>query len=413
MRLLELRFTTPYLDGETYVRVLLPRNYGRRNVRSPSLYLLEGANNPPPQARDWTTPATKGKAEEITAASPFIVVMPDAGKGGWYTDWYNDGVEGNPRWESYIIRQLVPWIDDHFQTVGARWGRAIAGPSMGGFGAMSLAARHPDLFAAAASFSGVLNTNDPPMSAAVDALALMDRTTPFQVFGPRVTEEVHWRAHNPLDLASNLRGLHLAFYSGNGVPPASEIALLGEQEVLSPGQATAMHDRLDAYGIPSSLRIYNSGGHTWPTFNRSFAEELPRLEVAVGKPTGGPSSFNFTAVEPNFEAYGYIVRMHRTVAEFASLGAVTTRGFTLSGSGRADIITAPRYSPGGRYLITATTPGRRLQSVVNADELGRLHIPVLLGPSNTVQQYTTNSQASRRSYEASVLIIRSSRRSSR
>jgi S-formylglutathione hydrolase FrmB len=53
-------------------------------------------------------------------------------------------------------RELVPWIDATYRTIAARRGRAIAGVSMGGYGALSYAARHPDTFAAAASFSGAL-----------------------------------------------------------------------------------------------------------------------------------------------------------------------------------------------------------------------------------------------------------------
>src|SRR5438128_1855963 len=62
-------------------------------------------------------------------------------------------------WETYHMRELIPWIDSHYPTVADRSGRAIAGLSMGGFGAMTYAAKHPDLFAAAGSFSGAVDTD--------------------------------------------------------------------------------------------------------------------------------------------------------------------------------------------------------------------------------------------------------------
>ena len=103
--------------------------------------------------RDWTR---YGAAERITARTPLIVVMPDAGRDAEYTDWYQGGAPILPRWETYHVGQLVPWVDKRFRTIAARRGRAIAGLSMGGFGALSYAGRHPATYAAVASFSGAL-----------------------------------------------------------------------------------------------------------------------------------------------------------------------------------------------------------------------------------------------------------------
>ena len=55
-----------------------------------------------------------------------------------------------PKLETFTIEQLIPWVDGHYRAAARRRGRAVAGLSMGGFGAMSYAARHPDLFASAA-----------------------------------------------------------------------------------------------------------------------------------------------------------------------------------------------------------------------------------------------------------------------
>src|SRR4051794_21341742 len=127
-RLVELTFTTPALDDPTHVRVLLPGGYERSDRRYPVLYLLHGAID---DYRGWTD---EGNAERITAGKPLIVVMPDAGSDGYYSDWWNFGKGGPPEWETYHIDQLLPWIDHHLRTVPGRRGRAVAGLSMGGFG---------------------------------------------------------------------------------------------------------------------------------------------------------------------------------------------------------------------------------------------------------------------------------------
>ena len=81
-RLSEWTLRTPALDVETRVRVLLPPGYGAHPERRyPVLYLLHGRGG---DYRDWTR---YGAAERITARTPLIVVMPDAGRDAEYTDW--------------------------------------------------------------------------------------------------------------------------------------------------------------------------------------------------------------------------------------------------------------------------------------------------------------------------------------
>jgi S-formylglutathione hydrolase FrmB len=109
-------------------------------------------------------------------------------------------------------------VDQHYRTTGDRDGRAIAGLSMGGGGTMHYAARHPDLFTAAAAFSGAVDTNTLPVQALVQTAGFEDGHAPGSVVGLRLTEEVRWRGHNPTDLASNLEGLVLQLDTGNGLP---------------------------------------------------------------------------------------------------------------------------------------------------------------------------------------------------
>ena len=80
-RLTDLTFRSDLLSQRTHARVLLPRGYARSTRRYPVLYLLHGAVD---DYRSWTL---KGDAEKLTAGLPLIVVMPDTGPPGWYTDW--------------------------------------------------------------------------------------------------------------------------------------------------------------------------------------------------------------------------------------------------------------------------------------------------------------------------------------
>lgn len=134
------------------VRIHLPRDYQQTaHAPYPVLFLLHGGTD---SYDDWWE---QGQLSTTLAGTPFdgIVVMPEGGLAGWYTDWYGPTFGGfSPQWETFHIGQLVPWIDAVFNTTGDRSGRTIAGLSMGGFGALGYAARHRDLFSAVGSFSG-------------------------------------------------------------------------------------------------------------------------------------------------------------------------------------------------------------------------------------------------------------------
>jgi S-formylglutathione hydrolase FrmB len=120
-RLSDLTFTTPALVGTTHARILVPAGYATSKRRYPVLYLLHGCCD---NDKSWTT---EGDAEAITAGLPLIVVMPNGGEGGFYSDWCNNGKGGPPMWETYHIDELVPWVDAHYRTIASRRGRAVAG----------------------------------------------------------------------------------------------------------------------------------------------------------------------------------------------------------------------------------------------------------------------------------------------
>jgi esterase/lipase superfamily enzyme len=306
--------------------------------------------------------------------------MPDSGPTGGYTNWYNGGAGGPPEWESYHIDQLLPWIDAHLRTRPVRAERAIAGLSMGGFGAMSYAARHPDLFAAAASFSGAVDTNN-PLDIAV---------TPSSVFGPRATQQIRWRAHDPSDLAANLRGLNLTIRTGNGMPggPYGPSSGRDPVEFAVHQMSISFHDRLRALGIPSVWDDYGPGGHRWPYWQRDLRQTLPTLMSVFAHPRPSPSTYSFTAAEPRYGVYGWSVKVVRRALEFSTLRVRGPRAFSLTGSGRALVITPPAFRPGEKVLLVVRDAiGRRTRrAVVGRDR--RVGVALSLGPSNRFQLYS-------------------------
>ncbi len=223
-----LSVSTPALGGRAVrLRILLPADYtaghAAGRARYPVLYLFHGTSG---GADDWIE---AGNAEQTTAGLPLIVVMPDAGfdgdGGGWFTNWWDRSTALGPsQWETFHIDELIPFVDANLRTVADRSGRAIAGLSQGGFGAFSYAARHPDLFAVAGSFSGAPDiTSDPVIEAGatgvIDATAsLLDGVEPDAMFGPHLTDELNWRGHDPARLVTNLAHTSLDLYTATGLP---------------------------------------------------------------------------------------------------------------------------------------------------------------------------------------------------
>lgn len=371
-RLLELTLQTSALNAPTRLRVLLPDRYDSTpNQRYPVLYLLQGAVD------DYTAWIREGNAEALTAGYPMIIVMPDAGDDGFYCDWYNNAGYGTPQWETYHIRQLIPFIDAHFRTEGTRRGRAIAGVSMGGFGAMSYAARHPELFAAAVSFSGLVDDTT------LSSKSFIKNT----VFGPYSSEQVRWRGHNPVDLANNLRGMDVTLYMRDGLPGKNYFGV-DPAEIAAHLQNDNLHHALDGYSVPHHWKDLGAGGHDWATWHDDLSTALLALMGVFKDPPAPPAALFYTSIEPDYEAWGWRVTLDRPALEFSSLVQADAHGFVLSGSGTAVVTTPPLYPPGSRLPLSLSGAAgtRTVDGLVSSD--GRLRITVPLGPANPAQQYT-------------------------
>lgn len=284
-RLVELTVRSDALLGAEGVRIVLPSNFNpERTDGYPVLYLLHGGLG---SFRDWTD---AGDVESLTAGLDLIVVMPSGGPGGWYRNWHNFGRGGRPRWEHFHIEQLIDWVDEQLPTRAERSGRAIAGQSMGGFGALSYAARHPGKFCAVISFSGAVNTRFPLVRALICVSSVAHRRLPFAINALPMVGRADWDAHNPYAIAESLEGLHVTITTGNGRPTrwhrAGDIRPKDLQEHQVRAMTLSLHARLDELGIAHTFRDYGNNGHTFDNWRQAFADELPDLceVLAVAAP---------------------------------------------------------------------------------------------------------------------------------
>ncbi|OIP83827.1 MAG: XynC protein [Porphyromonadaceae bacterium CG2_30_38_12] len=125
--------------------VVVPGDYSKKK-HYPVVYILHGYSD---NFAKWvnTVPSIK----KLATQHQFILVCPDGGFSSWYMD---SPIDSTYQYESYIINDLLPYIDKNYATIPNRQARAITGLSMGGHGSMYLAIRHQDLFANAGSMSG-------------------------------------------------------------------------------------------------------------------------------------------------------------------------------------------------------------------------------------------------------------------
>ncbi|MEU6071090.1 alpha/beta hydrolase-fold protein [Streptomyces sp. NPDC047082] len=288
--------TTPEVTGKHHIKIILPSGYyDTPDRRYPVLYFLHGSPDDPIQQ---TYPA-------LTMSDSMITVIPDGGARGWYANWLNQKTQlGAQNWENFHLKQVIPFIDANLRTIPTKKARAIAGVSMGGFGAFHYAQDRPDLFSQTASLSGDTDMSaksmdlrlavvasvtdafgaicgsssgycDPDNSAykpGVDSDALFG--SPYPVFNA----DWRWNEVDPAAHMDKLAGVGVSIYVGN-------VGL----EFWLEGAAKHAKDSMDALGMPYYYVDYGDGSawgtqcngdHNAGCWEQDLRDLIPRLEKA-------------------------------------------------------------------------------------------------------------------------------------
>lgn len=147
--------------AEIRVAVYLPPGYAAAaDRRYPAIWLLHGwlgsidqfgVSDGKPGFQGMQLASTMDEAIARGTIRETIVVVPEARNAYFGSFYANSSVTGN--WEDAIVRELLPWIDARYRTVASPAARGIAGFSMGGYGAIMLSMKYPELFGAAYALS--------------------------------------------------------------------------------------------------------------------------------------------------------------------------------------------------------------------------------------------------------------------
>lgn len=195
LRVETVQFKSKLVGKTLPYQVALPSSYAAEGkgqmARYPVIYLLHGFTG---HYDNWLS---RTKLKEYAADYNFIIVTIE-GNNGWYTD---SATVPTDKYESYVIQELIPDVQSHYRTIESREGRAIAGLSMGGYGALKFGVKYPQMFAFAASFSGALD-------------AAVWTESDLKNFGtelPRSIMETFGPADNPAHAANDLTKLVTEF----------------------------------------------------------------------------------------------------------------------------------------------------------------------------------------------------------
>ncbi len=224
-----LRIFSPSMHKNIGLLVVVPEQ-GSAEAKFPSVYLLHGYSG---SYGDWQKHID---LRPLADKYGFILVCPDGGYNSWYL---NSPIDSSSQYETHIIKEVIPSVDERYPTLGRGKTRAITGLSMGGQGALYLAARHRGLFFAAASMSGGVD-----LTYSTKRWEIAQKIGSFNKFPQR------WQKNSVVNMIPQLKQAGLALLVDCGV-----------KDIFIDVNRT-LHQRLMKAGVAHDY-CERPGGHSW------------------------------------------------------------------------------------------------------------------------------------------------------
>lgn len=290
-RHVEIWVHSPAMAADIPVHLLLARGWFSDPGKTfPQVFLLDGM-----KAGDEENGWLKNtQIADFYADKDVNVVAPVGGESSFYSDWLDADNGKTYKWETFLVHELPPLLEQSWRCNDQR---GVVGASMGGTGAMTLAARNPGFFRVVASLSGILQTTSIGMPQAIDyAMKEAGGFDSAKMWGDPSNPE--WSEHDPYAKADKLRGTSLYISSGNGVgeTPAAAEAQAGNPEQLASGvsgsalellarlSSQSFAAKLAKLGIPAQVVYRPSGTHSWPYWQFESTQLWPQMAMGVGAP---------------------------------------------------------------------------------------------------------------------------------
>ncbi|HSN07590.1 MAG TPA: alpha/beta hydrolase family protein [Hanamia sp.] len=231
--------------------IVLPASYSNNTKDYPVLYLLHGGYG---HFDDWIkkTP-DRTLIPRLSDQYNMIIVMPE---GEAFSYYLNSPVSKESQFETYITQEVIEKIDNSYRTIRDRKGRAITGLSMGGYGALYLSARHPDLYCAAGSMSGAFNPDMREWRFPKESLEGLKKEFE-KILGPIETYPQRYADASVINMADKIKAANLKLIFDDGV---DDFFINVNRE---------LHRRLIYNGTPHDYSE-RPGSHTWDYWQNSL-----------------------------------------------------------------------------------------------------------------------------------------------
>jgi S-formylglutathione hydrolase FrmB len=350
--LLKLDLSSPLVDTSSpggtvtkgprplYAYVRLPDGYDHyKGRRYPVLWLLHGANGD----------ATRWDLDDF-AGLDAILVMPEGGVLGMYTDWYNGGAFGSPQWTTYQLEYVRDEIHKRFRIRPERRWHAIAGISMGGQGALRFASLLPGYFGSVAGLSAAFPNTQAPE--AVFGIPAVTGTAYEAIFGP--VDGAYATGMSSFALASNMEHSRVYLLSGDGTncpgdPKGGTFDLDVITEKAIRNQQAPYAAELQLAGADVTTRT-PCGVHTFGVWTRAFADLRATWGFFQPVPEH-PRQWTYRTARLSGEMWGLEFRFDERPTELAEFKRDGSR-LSATGTGTVTIT-------GDRCSFTAELPFER------------------------------------------------------
>lgn len=268
---------SPALKKEVSYSIVLPEDYDYSNTEYPVLYMFHGIGG------DYTSWLEYGNVARVMEKmvrrgeiQPFIMVIPDG-----YLSYYSDTYDGSFLYETFFIKELVPYIDNNYRTRKSISTRSIVGFSMGGFGALSVSLRNRNLFGSVVALSPSIRTEKQYMEEGPQTGWDSQWGRIFGGVGMNGNQRLtsYYKQHSSYHILSTLRNSDL---KGFGI-----MLDIGDKEDTLCESNEELHRLLLKKEIPHEWEV-RSGGHDFTCWNAA----LPKAFKFINKYFNGDQPGN-------------------------------------------------------------------------------------------------------------------------
>ncbi|MBN2484869.1 MAG: esterase family protein [Bacteroidales bacterium] len=263
------KFESPVLKRKVNYTVYLPPTYHNNNLHYPVMYLLHGYGG---NETSWLKQGNLQKIADSLIYSDIlpetVIIMPDGGN-----SYFINNFNATNNYEHFFINEFLPFTTTEFRIMPQKGARSICGLSMGGFGALVLAAKHPGEFGHVIALSAAVRTP----ADFIDLPQAKYQANFAAIFGDSLQDKQrispHWKINSPYFIIDSL--------SANQMKTINWYIDCGSDDFLF-GSNKAFHEHLNNLGIPHEYHV-RKGEHNWEYWQSGFVSAMIFLSSHIIK----------------------------------------------------------------------------------------------------------------------------------